>query len=57
MLPSDLTKATLENRRVSSYSVTEGTLYMICLSTPLLKCLEEKEAMSDMTEMYEGIAR
>lgn len=49
-LPSDPSEATLAKKRANKYTIVRGTLYKICISTHLIRCLRKEEASYALIE-------
>ncbi|PNX64054.1 hypothetical protein L195_g053820, partial [Trifolium pratense] len=54
-LPNDKKETTKVKRRVCAYAILNGKMYHRGFSIPLLKCVEEREMNSILSEIHEGI--
>ncbi|XP_058724210.1 uncharacterized protein LOC131595762 [Vicia villosa] len=54
-LPDDPKEASAIKRRACSYTVIENKLYRRGFSIPLLKCIDDSQAMEVLQEIHEGI--
>lgn len=54
-LPDDSVKAKVLKSQATKYFIQEGTLYKRSFDSPILKCVDEEEALYCMWEVHEGI--
>jgi len=54
-LPGDLLEAKMVRRQAASYTVVGGELFRRGFSSPMLKCLDHKQADYVLPELHRGI--